>query len=189
MKLLNYKITGTSALLMHSDATANPLNPFTKKLKEVTKKRSKTDDDHALMSEIEFEASLYHDSEIGYYIPSANLDASFLASAKMFKMGTLWKQAALIPNDAKFVFKHHKMSPSDLYKSGLYSDMRTVKIGTSKTIRTRPIFKEWEIEVEVMLDEAKLNESEVDQIVNNAGLYVGLCDYRPRYGRFSVEKI
>lgn len=107
----------------------------------------------------------------------------------MFKQGVLWKQAAIVPNDTPFEFKHSKVSPSELFDIQGYTDMRTVKVGQAKTMRCRPIFHSWQFTVTIFLDEAKLNETEVDTIVKNAGLYVGVCDYRPRYGRFEVEKI
>lgn len=187
MKKLNYRIKGTSPLLMHSDKTANPLHPLTKKLKEFTKKRSKTDEDMEAIARVEFEAGCYYENG-KYIMPSPVLDATFLASAKMFKMGVLWKQACFISDDALFEFKNQKIAPNKLFDIPGYCDIRTVKVGQAKTMRCRPVFAHWEFSFTVVLDEAKLNESEIDNIVKNAGLYVGLCDYRPRYGRFEVEK-
>jgi hypothetical protein len=189
MKTLKYKIIGNAALLMHSDVTANPLHPLTKKLKELTKKRNKTDEDLWEIAKVEFEAGLYWSKDTGYIMPSAVLDAAFLGSAKHFKQGVLWKQACLITDDSKFIFKHRSLEPSELFKLPQYIDMRTVKVGTSKTTRCRPVFREWEFETEIHLDEAKMNEGEIDSIVKNAGLYVGLCDWRPKFGRFDVTKL
>lgn len=189
MKTLRYEITGSAPLLMHSDVTANPLHPFTKKLKELTKKRNKTDEDFEAIARVEFEAGCYWTKESGYYIPSAVLDAAFLGSSKHFKQGVLFKQACLVPDDAKFIFKHKAIEPSELFNLSQYVDLRTVKVGQAKTTRCRPVFREWSLDCEIILDEAKLNGAEVDNIVINAGLYIGLCDYRPRYGRFTVKKI
>lgn len=187
MKKLNYRIKGTTPLLMHSDKTANPLHPLTKKLKELTKKRNKTDEDLEAISRVEFEAGCYFENG-KYLMPASVLDATFLASSKMFKQGVLWKQACFIANDALFEFKDSKLAPNKLYDKPGYVDMRTVKVSQSKTMRCRPIFQHWEFSCTIVLDEAKLNENEVDNIVKNAGLYVGLCDYRPRFGRFEIEK-
>jgi len=188
MKTLSYRIKGTAPLLMHSDKTANPLHPFTKRLKELTKKRQKTDEDQEAIARCEFEASCYYEDGI-YIMPSSVLDATFLASAKQFKQGVLWKQAAIVPDDAIFEFKHSKVPPPKLFDVPGYCDMRTVKVGQAKTMRCRPIFHSWEFTCTIFLDEAKLNETEVDTIVKNAGMYIGVCDYRPRYGRFTVEKV
>jgi hypothetical protein len=177
-------------LLMHSDVTANPLHHLTKKLKELTKKKSKTDEDLLEIAKVEFEAGCYWNAEMGYYLPSSLLEAAFYASAKHFKQGTLWKQACFVPEDAAFNFKHRNIVPLELFNMTQYRDLRTVKIsGTSKTIRCRPKFTEWEIDIEIVLDEAKLNEADIDSIVKNAGLYVGFCDWRPKFGRFDVKKL
>ena len=188
MKTIQIMIKGIAPMLMHSDVTANPLNEWTKKLKEVTSKRKKTDEDHAEISKIEFQASMYYDKEHGYYVPAQNIEACLLNSAKMFKLGTLIKQAVLISENGTFVFPDKDTTPEKLYKKSLYVDMRTVKIGTSKTVRTRPIFMEWASSFTVFIDEDKMNITELKQIVENAGKYVGIGDYRPRYGRFEVVK-
>jgi len=185
MKTIRFKISGTNPLLMHSDRTANPLNEYAKKLKAITGKRKKTDEDHFEIAKLEFEASCYH-SEKGYFIPSANIEAMLLASAKHFKLGTTIKQAVLVNDDAKFSFEHDRLKPQSLFNVPQYVDQRTVKIGTSKTIRTRPIFNIWECEFTIWLDTDKMNPEQLQQIVENAGNYVGLGDYRPRYGRFEV---
>ena len=67
--------------------------------------------------------------------------------------------------------------------------MNADTIATSKTLRCRPAFNEWSFDVSIILDEAKLDEREIDKILQNAGKYVGICDFRPRYGKFNVEKI
>lgn len=191
MKSLTYHVEGVATLLMHSDVTANPLHPFSKELKALTSKRKKTDEDFETIAETEFRASLYWREPIGYYMPAKNIDATLLASAKMFKLGVVWKQGAFVDTDVEFVFPQRKLLPADLYlfNNGLYRDMQTVKIGTSKTVRCRPAFNEWSFDFTIILDEAKLNERQIDDIVKNAGRYVGICDYRPRYGKFDVKRI
>lgn len=191
MKSLHYKVEGISTLLMHSDVTANPLHPFTKELKLLTGKRKKTDEDYIKIAETEFIASLYWKKNFGYFMPAKNVDATLLASSKMFKQGTLWKQAAFVESDSPFIFPQNNLSPLELFQfnEGEYADYQTVKVGTSKTVRCRPAFNVWSFDISIIVDEAKLNEREIDQIVENAGRYVGVCDYRPRYGKFNVKKM
>lgn len=186
MEVIKIKLRGNAPMLMHSDRTANPLDPFAKQLKAVTSKRKKTDDDHAEISRIEFIASLYYDESEGYHMPAQNLEACLLNSAKQFKLGTTIKQALLIHENGTFTFPDDSKKPEKLQKESQYVDMRTVKVQQSKNVRTRPIFHEWEVEFEAFLDTDKLNTEEFKKIVLNAGDYVGLGDYRPRYGRFEV---
>ena len=188
MKTLKIKIESISAMLMHSDQTANPLNSYAKALKKITSKRQKTDDDHAAISELEFVAGLYYSKKDGYHMPGVNLESCFIASAKHSKKGTLLKQAMIIGSDGTFDFEHKDLSPTDLFNVGDYTDMRTVKVGTSKCIRTRPIFDKWSVSFEVFLDTDKVDVADFKAIVENAGRYVGLGDFRPRYGRFVVTQ-
>ena len=185
MKTLIFEIESIVPLLMHDDKTANPLNDFTKKLKALTGKRKKTDEDHAAIAEVEWTASLYYENG-KYIIPTKVLEAALLASAKQFKKGTLLKQCVIVSDDLVLDFKDKNLTPEKLYKVAGYADMRTVKIGQAKTTRCRPLFNSWKGEFTVILDDEKLNAEEIEQIVSNAGKYVGLCDYRPRYGRFEV---
>jgi hypothetical protein len=191
MKSLKYHLEGVATLLMHSDVAANPLNHYAKAQKEITSKRKKTDEDHERLAKLDFLASLYYSESKGYHIPANCIDATFLTSSKMFKLGTTWKQAAFVENDAPFVFPNRDLHPDELYlfENGLYRDMRTVKIGTAKTVRCRPAFNVWSFDTTIIIDESKLNERQIDQIVENAGKYVGICDYRPRFGRFNVTKL
>lgn len=185
MKTLVFQIESIVPLLMHDDKTANPLNEYTKKLKSLTGKRKKTDEDHAAIAEVEWNASLYYENG-NYIIPTKVIEATLLASAKQFKKGTLLKQCVIVADDMVLEFKDNNLKPEKLYKKLEYVDMRTVKIGQAKTTRCRPKFDNWKGEFTVILDEEKLNAEEIEQIVNNAGKYVGMCDYRPRYGRFQV---
>lgn len=45
MKSIKFRITGTMPLMLNNPQTVNPFNEFTKKLKPLTSKRTKTDDD------------------------------------------------------------------------------------------------------------------------------------------------
>lgn len=187
MKTIKITVKSVSPMLMHSDRTANPLNEHTKRIKAVTSKRKKTDDDHLELARLEFIASCYHNGT-NYYIPSANFESMLLASAKHFKLGTIIKQALIVPDDASFDFKMKNTPPEHLFEVQEYVDQRTVKIGTAKTIRTRPIFNDWKCTFTAWLDTDKMNIEEFIKLVENAGRYVGLGDYRPRYGRFDIEK-
>lgn len=189
MRTLRFKITGISPLLMHDDKTANPFNSFTKELKAISAKRKKTEDDLLGMARIEWTASLYYTKEQGYFIKTECFEAAFLAAAKSKKLGTAFKQSVRIPDNPVFHFKHEKLSPSELFDMDAYKDCRTVKIGTSKILRCRPIFNQWSCEIEIWFDETRLNEEEIIQIVEYGARYIGICDYRPKYGRFTVDRI
>jgi hypothetical protein len=69
-KLICYvEIEGITPLLIHNGRTANPLDELTKKFQVLTYKRKKTDEDHEKILDIQWQASLYWNDEIGLYMP------------------------------------------------------------------------------------------------------------------------
>ena len=61
-----------------------------------------------------------------------------------------------------------------------------VRVQKNRVVRTRAMFPAWSATIVVNYDPKILNESDVREIVNTAG-ECGLCDWRPKFGRFSVE--
>jgi hypothetical protein len=187
MELLKLKITGTSPLMMHSDRLANPLAAETKLHKELTGKRKKTDEDHLAIAKSEFIAGAYWDKKVGFFIPGQNLDATFLAGAKLQKLGTAWKRGALVQTDrAKLMFDGPD-SPEDLWADSRFVDCRGVKIGASKLMRYRPVFMDWSAHLTVAFNPEVLDLNEIKKTISDAGSLIGTCEFRPRFGRFEVE--
>jgi len=58
------ELSGDS-LIMHNGQTADPLNPFSKAMKEISSKRKKTDTDYEAMANIEYRAGLYLNKKTG----------------------------------------------------------------------------------------------------------------------------
>ena len=58
----------------------------------------------------------------------------------------------------------------------------------STVMRTRPIFREWELEFTVHFMPDIVDEHSLDEAVEIAGKLIGLSDYRPKYGRFEVQR-
>lgn len=187
METLNIKITGTAPLLMHSDKFANPLHPATKLHKALTGKRKKTDDDHEAIARSEFLGGCYHDKDAGFYIPGQNFDASFWGGAKLQKMGVHWKRGAVVVTDkAKLIFDGAS-TPEKLWQDSRFVDCRGVKVGQAKVMRYRPIFMEWAANVQVAINPDVLNVQEAKKAIEDSGKLIGVCEYRPRFGRFEVS--
>jgi len=185
MATLQISVEGIAPLMMHSDKTANPFNEYTKKLKALTGKRKKTDEDLSAISQLEWEASLYWNGK-NYFLPNSLIEATILASAKMFKMGPLVKQGVIVEDNATFEFTHDKLKPVDLYKLEQYIDLRSVRVNQSKVLRCRPLFNEWKSSFNITTIDEKIDIANIKQIIENAGKYVGFGDFRPRFGRFVV---
>lgn len=186
METLTLRITGTSPLMMHSDKLANPLHPLTKAHKELTGKRKKTDEDHIAIARSEFLAGAYWDERVGFYIPGQNFDATFWAGAKLQKLGVHWKRGALVITDkAKLIFDGPS-TPEQLWEDQRFVDCRGVKVGQAKLMRYRPIFLDWAAELDVAVNVDVLDIEEAKKAIEDAGKLIGVCEYRPRFGRFEV---
>ena len=186
MDLITVKVIGTSPLMMHSDKLANPLLPETKAHKELTGKRKKTDDDHLAIARSEFVAGAYWDEKIGFYIPGQNFDATFWSGAKLQKMGVHWKRGALVMTDKVKLLFDGPSTPAKLWEDTRFVDCRGVKVGQAKVMRYRPIFLDWSAELEIAVNTDVINLEEAKKAIEDSGKLIGVCEYRPRFGRFGV---
>ncbi|KPA87277.1 hypothetical protein PF66_06187 [Pseudomonas asplenii] len=189
MEILTLKISGASPLMMHSDKFANPLNPATKAHKELTSKRKKTDDDHLAIARSEFIAGAYFEESCGFFVPGVNFDATFLAGAKLQKMGTHWKRGAVVMTDRAPLLFSGPETPEDLWEDPRFVDCRGVKVGQAKIMRYRPIFLEWATELVVAINTDVMDVEEARKAIEDAGKLIGVCEYRPRFGRFEVAYV
>jgi len=57
----------------------------------------------------------------------------------------------------------------------------------SRVMRSRPVFPQWSAIVTVNYH--SLSADQILQIAERAGSVVGLCDWRPRHGRFTAELV
>lgn len=189
MEILKLKITGTSPLMMHSDKLANPLDPATKAHKSLTSKRKKVDEDHLAIAKSEFISGCYWHESCGFYVPGQNLDATFLAGAKLQRMGTHWRRGALVLENRVKLLHAGPASPEALWESPSNVDCRGVKVGMAKIMRYRPIFLEWAAELTVHVNTDVLDLEEARKAIEDAGTLIGVCEFRPRFGRFEVAYV
>lgn len=186
MEIIKLKITGTRPLLMHADIFADPLNPLTKAHKELTSKRKKTDEDHEAIAKSEWRGGLYFDEVEGPYIPGVNLEASIVAGAKMAKLGSTVKKAVEVLDERCRLEYTGPRDVAGLWEARFY-DARSVKVQTARLMRYRPMFRNWHFIAEIAFDETVINRNELLKAINDAGQLCGIGDYRPKFGRFSVE--
>jgi hypothetical protein len=190
---MDFRITleGTDALLMHNARLANPLDPAAKAVKKLTGKRNKTDDDYEELAHVEWVGSLYFDDVAGPYIPGDNIWRSLFDGAKKHKKGVRVKEGVFISTNVNPLGYRGPRDMAGLYADANFKHFASVKVGTSRTSRCRPMFRQWRVEADGLLDTNVMDLVELQQIAETAGLLVGLGDWRPRFGRYSatVEKI
>ena len=185
LKELEISIRGVSPLLMHNGQTADPLNKFSKQLKAVSGKRKKTEEDYAEMSRIEWHAGLYVDRDGMLIIPSTLIEASIQDGAKKSKLGKAFKSAVFINDDARLDIGNKKKAV-DLWSDDQYRDVRGVRVGQARIMRTRPVFNQWACKFVASYDDEQVNEADVIKAIEDAGSKAGLGDFRPRFGRFEM---
>ena len=194
-EMLMVTIEGIRPLLLHNGRLADPLDEYTKRLKVLAKQRDKSDDDHVAVHRAEFEGGLYFDPKMGPYIPADTLQAVIERGATRRKLGKQFKATVSVEmpdNDANgFALKYK--GPRDL--DGLWSDRRFVftkgvKVGQKRVSRTRPRFPTgWTVTFGVEVMSGGATKAQVQQAIEDAGLYEGMGDWRPRYGRFVVKSV
>jgi hypothetical protein len=193
MSTIELKLTGISAILMHSDRGANPLDPAAKAHKALTSKRKKTDDDHEAIAKSEWMLGLYYDPNIGPYVPSANVRSSLVEGAKFNKLGATVKRSTIPLTDRITLEYNGPRDPEKLFADAKYVDCRSVKVGTSRLMRTRPCFVDWSIRFSMMFDPTQIEQDQLLTAFENAGAMIGLGDFRPTcsgvFGRYRPEII
>lgn len=173
--------------MMHSDKFANPLLPETQEHKALTSKRKKTEGDHLSIAKSEFMSSIYYSADAGVHIPGVNFDATFWGGAKLSKLGVHWKRGAMVLTDKVKLLHGGPSTPEELWKDTAYVDCRGVRVGTAKLMRYRPVFAKWACELEIAFNPEVINLGEVKKVMTDAGMLIGVCEYRPRFGRFVVD--
>jgi len=67
-------------------------------------------------------------------------------------------------------------------------DIRPVVVNKARVLRARPRFDEWALEFTVDIVDPIIRPADLRQILEAAGKYVGLLDFRPLFGLFKVTK-
>ncbi len=178
-------ITGVSPLIVHNGQLCDPMNKIVKSLKQVTSKRKKVDADLEEMARLEFLGSLYlKDSKP--VIPGEVMEACLVSGAKKSKSGVQAKAGMFIEETIPIIYDGPK-DPIELWNDERFRIVAGVKVGQARVMRTRPKFNDWRLEFTVSYLEELLNPKDVFEFAKVAGIQCGLCDWRPRFGRFVAE--
>lgn len=190
MQQVLVQIGGVSPLMMHNGRLSNPLDPYAKAIKEITSKRTKTDEDHLQIAKLEFLGGIYYDEKIGVYIPGENLDATIVNGAKRQRKGADVERGVMTLEDKVPLSYEGPRSPERLFDGG-FADIRGVSSqgskGGSRVMRCRPIFTTWGCTFTLGFDPLVINPDDLRRCVEDAGRLIGLCDHRPRFGKFQVD--
>ena len=168
-EVYNVEIKGIRPLLMHSAAAIG-----TK-----TDGRGKTEYD----PKEEAESYLYKNKDGEIVIPSLNLLSAMRESAKDFKVPGKGRKTFM-----KYIYAGVQISPLEipLLSDGWEIDRKPVVIQRARIMRSRPRFDKWGVKFNIEIVDPIIRGSDAKAILEAAGKYQGLCDFRPLYGLFSV---
>ena len=187
LKYQRFRLTGLAPIILHNGRTANPLDPFSKALKALSSKRSKTDSDHEELIRLQWYASLYQDKSGRIILPSMMLEAAFINGAKKHKLGVATKAGLFVEENPVLAFDGCELTADELWERGENNLVVACTVQRSKVMRARFTAEQWSTEFTVTYDDGLLNKAQVIDIADVTGLQVGVGTWRPRHGRFNAE--
>lgn len=189
MQTIKAKLVGVAPLMIHNGRLADPTYKWTKAIKEVSSRKKKTEEDFLELKRLEWFGGLYLDEDGDIAVPADVILGVTVSGAKKNKNGVEAKAGIY---ETRPFYKLEFDGPKDLdklYEDGRCSDYRLVVVSRARVMRSRPIFRNWSIQVELMIDPDIIDKKLVQQALVAAGERVGIGELRPRYGRFTVEKV
>lgn len=182
-------------LLMHNERMVDTLNPFSRSVAELSKKRGRSEVDELELSRREWLGCMYHDGalaspdeitdgELGPFIPVWNVVRSIQEAGKQHKLGKSILRGVVPAQQIAAVEYDGPRTIDELWKDGRFSLRKAVGVGQKRVMRTRPVFVDWQLTCEVEVDLTQIDPDKIKQLINEAGRFQALGDYKPVYGRF-----
>jgi hypothetical protein len=192
-------VGGSSVLMTHNERLADRLDEFTRAIAGISKKRNKTEADEEEIGRLEFYGGLYTEPQI----PSpADLDGQAIIYPAWNILRCLQEGATRQKRGKDVLRGIYPLSqvaplsfdgPVDVVERWQQGHWlrKTVGVQRSRTVRTRPIYTEWRLELPVEVDANVFDVHTLKVAWKDAGTYVGLGEMRPIYGRFegTIEKV
>jgi len=180
--------SGGSPLIMHSDRLVDPLDEWTRKIAALTSKRKRTEEDHVAIGRLEFEGGMYQNGN-GPCVPALNILRCLQEAASRHKRGKDVKRGVYPREQHADLQYEGPRDVDELWKAGTFALRKPVGVnrGQSRTVRTRPIFQDWQLRFLIEVDPLIFDRDAIVQFWREAGVYEGLGDMRPIYGRFKGD--
>jgi len=130
------------------------------------------------------------------YQPAAHIEGAMIKAAVGFKVagkrGKSYKdlfQANVFIDPDRIM--HGIKQPDELDADAdkpLYLDVRPVVVQRARVVRIRPTFKAgWALSFTIQVNDDEVQPEIVQDVLGLSGRTVGIGDYRPRFGRFSIS--
>ena len=134
----------------------------------------------------EAEKLLYFDEKETIVIPSLCILGCLRKSATNFKVPGRGRKT-----HKDFIYAGIKIESENIpliAKKEWKVDLQTVVIGSGRIVKARPRFDEWKLNFKIDILDIIITSTTLKEILVDAGKFNGLCDFRPLFGLFSVEK-
>lgn len=187
MKNIKCELHGISPLIMHSCQCVNPLHPISIEMKKITGIRKKTEEDLKKLSDLEWESGLYWDDRVGLYIPAENIEATIREGAKARKKGKDIVKGFVCNDLMPHLDIGEELTKEQMKADFRFRDVRAMRVKQARVMRTRPRFNTWNLMFIASYDENLIDFQTIVDAIEYSGQYVGLCDSRPKYGKFSAR--
>lgn len=212
IKKVQFTLTGVTPLLMHWDNI--PWSDELKEWEKAHKKDSVAGDDRS--PAWRWLGSVYHDDKV-VAVPSDNLRTGLMNAAagigtgkgkvtfkRKIPAGLLFEEPFLplevagrtIPIAAVRAIKSESFADhiKAVRELGFELLVKRARVNTSKHVRVRPQFRDWQLTGQVTLIDDDITMDVLGQVFDIARRFQGLCDWRPGspskpgpYGQYSVK--
>lgn len=151
-------------------------HPFPEEIEKVNK------DDRELY---DFENAKYKLEDGRLYQPSEHFISAMTKAAVDYRIEGQGKKSYKDSVKSCIFIEQEKIT----HKIQDYEPYRAyVTIGMASVVKSRPMFKVWELDFDIICVNDQFPPSILEKILTTAGLTKGIGDYRPRFGRFEVTK-
>lgn len=141
------------------------------------------------IAEAEIEDKLYQDEDGNTLLPSVYLKNCITEAAKQFKIVGKGKSTY-----SKLVASTVDIEPFMIeLKAGKYEVFRISAVNPmtkGRMMTERPRYNKWSVSFEIILNDPAIPASVINEILEHAGKYVGVGDWRPEkkgmFGKFMI---
>jgi len=184
-------LEGTTALLMHNPRMVDPNYELNRKIKELTKKKKKTDDDLHNIEWLEWLGGLYTaglNGEQRLVQPTSKVRKCFIEAARITKEGKQVERALSFPDLENDLAYDGPRELKELFATGRHISRLPVVVSQKRIMRARPSFLPWKMSPRgILIPDAGLNPEDFERIAVLGGEAIGIGDNRINgYGRFKV---
>jgi len=180
VRKIHVEIEGISSLLQHKMLSEKSEIETMKKLVNVLKKDNSNEEAYTKEAEL----SLYKDKEGRNCIPSIHIERALVKAGVNEQVAGRGKKTYKDYMNA-FVSVTQQLIPITPQEYEL--NRCFVKVMRARIMRTRPEFPEgWKASFDLLVVDDTIPIDTIKNILDFAGAYVGIGDWRPKFGRFQV---